>query len=39
MARKKEVIVTLTDDIDGAKAAETVAFGVDGVNYEIDLSA
>lgn len=31
--------VKLLDDLDGGKAAETVAFGVDGVGYEIDLSA
>jgi hypothetical protein len=30
--------VKLLDDLDGGKAAETVAFGVDGVGYEIDLS-
>ncbi len=30
--------VKLLDDLDGTKAAETVAFGVDGVGYEIDLS-
>lgn len=31
--------VKLLDDLDGSKAAETVAFGLDGVGYEIDLSA
>ncbi|MET3805641.1 hypothetical protein ABIB25_002645 [Nakamurella sp. UYEF19] len=30
--------VKLLDDLDGAKAAETVSFGIDGVGYEIDLS-
>jgi len=30
--------VRLVDDIDGGKAAETVAFGLDGKTYEIDLS-
>lgn len=30
--------VKLLDDLDGGKAVETVAFGVDGVGYEIDLS-
>lgn len=39
MARNTETIVTITDDIDGGKAAETIAFGMDGVSYEIDLSA
>lgn len=37
MARKIEII--LVDDIDGAPAAETVLFGIDGSEYEIDLSA
>src|SRR5437867_399314 len=36
MARKVEV--KLLDDTDGSQADETVAFGVDGSNYEIDLS-
>jgi len=30
--------VTLVDDLDGGKAAETVAFSLDGASYEIDLS-
>jgi hypothetical protein len=34
----QRVTVELTDDIDGAEAAETIAFGVDGTAYEIDLS-
>jgi hypothetical protein len=35
----KKVIVELVDDYDGkTKADETVRFGVDGVEYEIDLS-
>ena len=33
----QQEIVALTDDIDGGKAHETVAFGLDGVTYEIDL--
>ncbi|MGW5515347.1 histone-like nucleoid-structuring protein Lsr2 [Nocardia africana] len=38
MARK--ITVELIDDYDGkSKATETVAFGLDGVEYEIDLSA
>jgi hypothetical protein len=37
MAQK--VVVELTDDLDGGKAAETVTFGVDGRAYTIDLSA
>ncbi|NUS43913.1 MAG: Lsr2 family protein [Mycobacteriaceae bacterium] len=36
----KKVTVTLIDDVDGeAPADETVEFGLDGVSYEIDLSA
>lgn len=37
MARK--TTVTLIDDIDGSPADESVLFGLDGVQYEIDLSA
>jgi hypothetical protein len=33
----KTVSVVVTDDLDGSPGAETVAFGVDGLNYEIDL--
>jgi hypothetical protein len=36
MAQRVNVI--LVDDIDGSDAAETVTFGLDGVQYEIDLS-
>ncbi len=35
----QQTTVTYLDDIDGSKAAETVAFGLDGAHYEIDLSA
>ena len=35
----QQVQVLLVDDIDGGKAAETVSFALDGVQYEIDLSA
>jgi hypothetical protein len=31
--------VVLTDDVDGGEATETVQFGLDGVSYEIDLTA
>jgi hypothetical protein len=31
-------IVELTDDVDGKPAAETVTFGLDGREFEIDLS-
>lgn len=37
MARK--VVVSLIDDFDGKPADETVQFGLNGVRYEIDLSA
>ncbi|MDE9364442.1 Lsr2 family protein [Luteipulveratus sp. YIM 133132] len=37
MAQKLQVL--LLDDVDGSEAAETVSFGLDGVTYEIDLSA
>lgn len=37
MAQK--VTVSLVDDLDGDKADETVEFGLDGKNYEIDLSS
>jgi hypothetical protein len=30
--------IRLVDDLDGEKADETVEFGLDGKNYEIDLS-
>jgi hypothetical protein len=36
MARRVDII--LTDDIDGSDASETLAFGLDGSAYEIDLS-
>jgi hypothetical protein len=35
----RTVQVQLFDDIDGTKADETLHYGLDGVNYEIDLSA
>ncbi|GAA1905571.1 Lsr2 family protein [Streptomyces durmitorensis] len=34
----QRVVVTLSDDIDGGDAAETIAFGLDGRSYEIDLN-
>jgi acyl-CoA hydrolase len=37
MAQK--VHITLEDDLDGGDAVETVAFGLDGRGYEIDLNA
>jgi hypothetical protein len=35
----QKVTVSLIDDLDGDKADETVEFGLDGKNYEIDLSS
>ena len=35
----RETITKLIDDIDGSVATETVAFGLDGYQYQIDLSA
>lgn len=37
MAQK--TMVVLEDDLDGGDAEETVRFALDGVSYEIDLSA
>lgn len=36
MAQKVNII--LVDDLDGSEATQTVAFGLDGANYEIDLN-
>jgi hypothetical protein len=37
MAQKVQVI--LVDDVDGGEADETVSFALDGISYEIDVSA
>ena len=37
MAQK--VTVALIDDLDGSEASETLEFALDGVTYQIDLSA
>jgi hypothetical protein len=37
MAQKVQVV--LIDDLDGGEAEESVSFSLDGVSYEIDLSA
>lgn len=37
MAQKVQVL--LLDDIDGSVAAETVIFALDGISYELDLTA
>jgi hypothetical protein len=34
----KQTITVLTDDLDGGDADRTIEFGLDGVNYTIDLS-
>jgi hypothetical protein len=34
----QRVVTEFVDDIDGSPAGETVAFALDGVSYEIDLS-
>ena len=34
----KQIVTLLTDDIDGSEADRTVEFGIDGVNYTVDLS-
>ncbi|RIJ77054.1 Lsr2 family protein [Nakamurella silvestris] len=34
----KQTTVTLIDDLDGGKAEETIRFGLEGNQYEIDLS-
>ena len=31
--------ITVTDDLDGSPATETVTFGLDGTSYELDLNA
>ncbi|MDJ0344998.1 Lsr2 family protein [Streptomyces sp. H10-C2] len=35
----QRVVVSLSDDLDGGEAAETIVFGIDGKSFEIDLSA
>lgn len=37
MAQKVQVI--LVDDVDGGEADETLSFALDGISYEIDVSA
>lgn len=34
----QRTVVVLTDDVDGGDAVETIAFGLDGNDYEIDLN-
>lgn len=35
----QRTVIELVDDLDGTKAEQTVTFAIDGVEYEIDLSA
>ncbi len=35
----QQVNVVLVDDLDGSEADETVTFALDGISYEIDLTA
>ena len=35
----QQTTVTMTDDIDGSKAVETVSFGLEGNQFEIDLGS
>jgi Lsr2 len=34
----RQTLVRLVDDLDGGEADETIRFGLDGTEYEIDLS-
>ena len=34
----KRTVIELVDDLDNSPAAETVTFGLDGTQFEIDLS-
>ena len=34
----RTTVTRLIDDVDGTDAAQAIAFGLDGVAYEIDLS-
>jgi nucleoid-associated protein Lsr2 len=38
MAMARETVTRLVDDLDGGVAHETVRFGLDGQQFEIDLS-
>jgi hypothetical protein len=39
MRMSRKTVVALEDDLSGGPADETVRFSLDGVDYEIDLSA
>lgn len=34
----QRIRVELVDDLDGSDATETITFGLDGTNYEVDLN-
>ena len=34
----QQVFVSITDDLDGSEADETITFALDGTSYEIDLN-
>lgn len=34
----KRIVTHYVDDLDGGEANETLTFGLDGVDYELDLS-
>ena len=34
----QQVFVSVTDDLDGSEADETITFALDGASYEIDLN-
>lgn len=34
----QRTVITMTDDIDGSEASDTVVFSLDGSTYEIDLN-
>lgn len=34
----RTTVITVVDDIDGTEPAETISFGLDGRDFEIDLS-
>jgi hypothetical protein len=39
LSMAQKTVVLLEDDLDGGQADETVTFALDGVSYEMDLSA
>jgi len=35
----QQVLVSITDDLDGSEAHETIMFALDGASYEIELQS